>query len=84
MEMTYSMCNDSDIGFKDYQIEYLCSCFAPQNPDIWEEMGMGEAKCGTCGNWLEIVRPGKYQCVPCEVREQSERYAREKLGKEYS
>lgn len=25
--------------------------------------------CGTCGAMMQIVRPGKYQCLPCENQE---------------
>ena len=34
-------------------------------PDTWPEMGMEAQRCGNCGKWLQIVRPGKYQC-DCE------------------
>lgn len=34
-------------------------------PDEWPEMGMYAARCSNCGRWLQIVRPGKYQCE-CE------------------
>ncbi|MCR9093478.1 MAG: hypothetical protein NXI30_04620 [bacterium] len=28
----------------------------------WPEMGMHGARCGDCREWLQVVRPGKYQC----------------------
>ena len=32
-----------------------------------DEFGMDDnAKCGVCGETLEVVRPGKYQCNHCE------------------
>lgn len=31
-----------------------------------EEYDRGTHLCGTCGNSLQLVRPGKYQCVHCE------------------
>ena len=38
--------------------------FDEGRPDEWPEMGMSARRC-LCGRWLQIVRPGKYQCE-CE------------------
>lgn len=37
-------------------------------PPSWatfEEMGMHGEKCGRCGAWCSVVRPGKTQCEVC-------------------
>jgi hypothetical protein len=43
------------------------NCFAPEPPTwaVYEEVGMHGDKCGRCGSWCEVVRPGKTQCPAC-------------------
>ena len=41
-------------------------------PSRWPEMHMEACRCLRCGRWLQIVRPGKYQCE-CE-NEPEEKY----------
>ena len=41
-------------------------------PSSWPEMPMEACRCSCCGRWLQIVRPGKYQCE-CE-NEPEEKY----------
>ena len=41
-------------------------------PSSWPEMHMEASRCSCCGRWLQIVRPGKYQCE-CE-NEPEEKY----------
>jgi len=35
------------------------------HPESWADMHMDACQCSRCGRWLQIVRPGKWQCE-CE------------------
>ncbi len=47
----------------------------PDRPEFWQSTpplwaldpfnDNDHAKCGDCGSWLEVVRPGKSQCPAC-------------------
>jgi hypothetical protein len=39
---------------------------ATQGPDEWTAMHMLPTRCDNCGKWMQIVRPGKWQC-DCEA-----------------
>lgn len=32
------------------------------HPESWADMHMDACQCSRCGRWLQIVRPGKWQC----------------------
>lgn len=52
--------------FKPYDPPRL-DAFADEPPEwaMWAEYGTGPDRCGWCGAWCEIVRPGKTQCHTC-------------------
>lgn len=50
---------------------YWCKMHAPEEATSFDEDGGSPSPteahaCGDCGTELQIVRPGKYQCVKCE------------------
>lgn len=56
--------------------EQLGETYQPVRVYLAEEF---EHRCGDCGNELQIVRPGKYQCVHCENKPRRKKVKRERL-----
>jgi hypothetical protein len=39
----------------------------PPSWAMWPDMGMHGDRCGDCGAWCTVVRPGKTQCDYCHM-----------------